>query len=260
MVCPGGQKRKALPTPEAWMYLLNPLQPVNAPKLKLKGTGYGNDALKAKRAGEKKRRVAAAPPQGTMVPTKNASGARLSEAQLRKRAAPSGTALPQPKQRRVQPRAAAAAGPQAMEAQLAAAEREEAEAMQREAKRQAEEAAFAARQQARREEMRVEAIASAARREAAATKKAAAEVAAKAAAAEQQRNAQLAKERSLHEIEQQVKVFHAVFKEKHGRKPKSADLELACNTRMKVLVESLRYHLLKHGIVPSGLRKPGRSA
>ena len=132
MVCPGGQKRKALPTPEAWMYLLNPLQPVNAPKLKLKGTGYGNDALKAKRTGERKRRAAVAPPQGTVVPKKNASGARLSETQLRKRAAPSGGAQPQPKekQRKAQPRPAAAAAAPAMEAQLATAEREEAEAAQ----------------------------------------------------------------------------------------------------------------------------------
>ena len=96
------------------MYLLNPLQPINAPKLKLTGTGYGNDALKAKRAAHKKLRAAAAAPRGTVVPKKRASGARLSEAQLRKRAAPSGDPAPLPKQRKVQPRAAAAAGAQAM--------------------------------------------------------------------------------------------------------------------------------------------------
>ena len=60
------------------------------------------------------------------------------------------------------------------------------------------------------------------------------------------------KERDLLEIEQQVKAFHATFKQQHGRRPTQEDLACAENVRMKVLVE--RYQLLKHGIAPRALQ------
>ena len=60
-------------------YLLNPLLPVGAPALKRRGTGYGNDALKAKQAIDKTRRAALKPPPGTIAPKKNPSGRRLTE-------------------------------------------------------------------------------------------------------------------------------------------------------------------------------------
>ena len=63
---------------------------------------------------------------------------------------------------------------------------------------------------------------------------AAAEAAREAAAAVRVQSAEASRKRQLCEIEAQVKAFSAAFKKQHGRSPKSADLESAANTRMKV--------------------------
>eukprot|EP00966_Prymnesium_polylepis_P312517 7221772-Prymnesium_polylepis.1 len=73
-----------------------------------KGTRYGNDALKAKRSTEKKRRDALKPPPGTVVPVKNPSGRRMSEKHLRKAAAPK-SVVPLKRKRAAPAREAAAA-------------------------------------------------------------------------------------------------------------------------------------------------------
>ena len=81
------------------MYLLNPLLPVGAKAPKRRGTGYGLEALKAKKKGQAVRKANLRPAPGAVPATKNKSGKRLSEKQLRKRAAPN--VLPKPKCRKV---------------------------------------------------------------------------------------------------------------------------------------------------------------
>ena len=247
-VCPSGQKRKAVAPPEAWLYLLNPLLEAGAEALKRKGTGYGNDALKAKRSTEKKRRVALKPPPGTVVPVKNLSGRRMSEKQLRRAAAPKAV-VPLKRKRAAPARAATAAAVASMEEQLQVAAREEAEAEQQEAQRQAEAEATAQRLEgARQETARVLAEHQARVR----AEAAAAEAAREAAAAVRVQSAEASRKRQLCEIEAQVKAFSAAFKKQHGRSPKSADLESAANTRMKVLVQ--QYQFMKHGVTNQGLQ------
>ena len=237
--------------PEAFMYLLNPLLPIGAPAPKRRDKGYSNDALKAKRKVNGKRKAETAPPLASKVVQVSKTGRRKSPANLWKAAAP--VPLPPLKRKRQAPkRKAAAAAEQTMATmaeQLAAADRDEAEAQQQEAQRQVEAEAAAQRL----EEMREETARSlAAHREQVAAEAAAAEAARAAAASAQQESRERARARDLQEIEQQVKVFHAAFKKEHGRAPKRADLELAENVRMKVAVE--RYQLLKHGQVPTGLQ------
>jgi hypothetical protein len=130
---------------------------------------------------------------------------------------------------------------------LAAAAQDEAEAERQDVERQVEAEAAALRL----EEMRQETVRSlAAHREQVAAEAAAAEVARVAAALAKQHSVECARERDLREIKMQVKAFTTAFKQKHGREPKRADLELAENVRMKVVVE--RYHIMKHGKAPSG--------
>ena len=80
-ICPTGRKRKLVKPPEAFMYLLNPLLPVGAPAPKMtRAKGYGNDALKAKRATNGKRKADAAPPPRCVVPKLNTkTGRRLGQ-------------------------------------------------------------------------------------------------------------------------------------------------------------------------------------
>jgi hypothetical protein len=234
------------------MYLLNPLLPIGAPAPKRRDKGYSNDALKAKRKVNGKRKAETAPPLASKVVQVSKTGRRKSPANLWKAAAP--VPLPPLKRKRQAPkRKAAAAAEQTMATmaeQLAAADRDEAEAQQQEAQRQAEAEAAALHLAVMREETLH--LLAEHRKQVAADEAVAAEAARTAAAAAQQHSVEDARVRDLDAIEQQVKAFHAAFKQEHKRAPKRADLELAVNVRMKVAVE--RYHLLKHGQAPSGLQ------
>ena len=136
-----------------------------------------------------------------------------------------------------------------MEQQLAAAAQQEAETELQEAQHRAEAESAAERLEERREET-MKSLAE--HRKRVAAEVAAAEALRVASAAVQQESATQRQEYDLLEIQAQVKEFHRAFKEQHSRSPKAADLELAENVRMKVMIE--RYHLLKHRVAPSGLQ------
>ena len=183
------------------------------------------------------------------------TGQRKSEANLRKAAAP--VPLPKLKQKRkASVRKAATVATEAVQTmaeQLAAEERAEVQQQDQEAQLQAEAKAAALRLEVQREET-LRSLAAHRLQVAAGAEAAEGARAAAAATQHQQRqeSAELSRKRDLQEIEQQVKAFHAAFKQQHGRAPKRVDLDLAANVRMKVAVE--RYQLLKHGRVPSGLQ------
>ena len=64
---PSQRLRQAVPPPEAYMHLLNPLHaPGHAPSNKRKGTGYGNYSLKKRIGAHREAQKAEGPPPGKM--------------------------------------------------------------------------------------------------------------------------------------------------------------------------------------------------
>lgn len=251
----GGRKRKAEATPEAYMYLLNPLVEAGGQAAKLRGTGYGNDALKVKQSKHKREKVAAAPPLSTTVPKPTKSGKRRTERQLRQLAAN----RPPPKlkgKRKQQPKRVAAPSAEQMASAGIAAEldtaAEEAEA---ELRREEAEGMAAAEEERKQQEheadMQQHWAAQAAHREAAAAAKREHEC-----AAAKDREAAIAKAEKMRahervELEKQIKQFSRRFRAEHGRSPHAADLGGAKFTQERVMVE--RYQYLAHGVTCAAL-------